>query len=183
MEIAELKYAAESIHKMETASSLDDYERHWKDLLVYLATFWTKCQEHGKLGEIPQRVISTVNHDRKGPLLKYLARARDCHVHTIRPVVKRTGGHTTITAGPGGARIAGGKFSGNGEFSANYSGDLQVKFHPAEIELIDVQNRDQDSACTPVPTSHLGQPLTTRRPHELAKIALDYYANAIKSIE
>lgn len=178
MQIDELMYAENAITKMEASLNMDDYEMHWKAFLHYLVRSWNKFQDLAKTNDVPQQLVSKVNQARKNdPLIQYLAHARNSDEHSIRQIVERKTGGTTVTAGTGGATIHRGVIQGNGIVSnLVYEGNLKIEFSPGYIEIIAVTDSGQ---LYQPPVEHLSKPITTRIPHEIARLGLTYYRSEL----
>lgn len=176
MKIDEIKWAEESIHTMETASDLHRYEKGWKDFLGYLDVFWEKAKNSG-LPSLAATISRIGNLRKTDELLCYLMHARNSNTHTIRPILEKVeganGGGTSITGGPGGGRIIHGQIvGGKAPTDLVWEGKLEFRFGRDRLEIIDVIDRRQVYG---IPVNHLGQPLTTKTPHELAKLGLAFY--------
>lgn len=174
MEFRELKWANLALMQMQSARSLNEYEKSWLDFLHYLDRAWNKLVQHSHAEGSAQKYLSEVNRLRKeDELLRYLVQARNTDEHSIQEIVGKQAACLTITGGIGGGTIHRGVFEGAGRVrNLSYEGNLEIRFHTERLEVISVSNR---GATYPAPGSHLGGPLKTRIPHELAEMALKYY--------
>ncbi|MCX7140509.1 MAG: hypothetical protein NT123_05280 [Proteobacteria bacterium] len=174
MELRELGWANLALTQMQSARDLNEYEKSWVDFLHYLDRAWNKLEKYARAGGSVQKHFSEVNRWRKeDELLRYLVQARNSDEHSIQEIVGKQAGCLTITGGIDGGTIYRGMFEGSGRVgNLLHEGNLEIKFHPERLEVIPVSNR---GVTYPPPESHLGSLLKTRLPHELAKIALNYY--------
>jgi hypothetical protein len=178
LDLHELKWASASVSEMVVATNLLRYEKSWKDFLAYLERFWEKISRSGQSSLTTQ--ISQVGQLRKSDqLLQYLMHARNSNEHTIRPILERVeggiGGGTTITGGArGGTLVRGSITGGKPPDDLIWNGDLIFRFGHDRLEAIDVTDRGQKYAG---PSLHMGQPITTRTPHDLAKMGFAFYVS------
>lgn len=174
--IRELTWAAEAIAEMQAADEFDRYEKAWLDYLHYLDRGWNKLEK--LLEGINQQKLSHARQTRKSDaLLSYLMHARNVDEHTVRQVVAKRPGSLKIAGGPGGGIIHRGVFSGDGQVgNLVYEGALDIDFVPERMEIIGVTDR---GVLYDIPAHHLGVPLKSLIPHDLARLALDYYKSLI----
>ena len=174
--IREIAWAAEAIAEMQAADEFDLYEKAWFDYLHYLDRGWNKLEK--LLEGISQQKLSHARHTRKSDaLLSYLMHARNVDEHTVRQVVAKRPGSLKITGGPGGGTIHRGVFSGDGQGgNLAYDGALDIEFVPERMEIIGVTDR---GVFYDIPVHHLGVPLKNLIPHDLARLALDYYKSLL----
>lgn len=174
--IREIAWASEAIAEMQVADEFDRYEKAWLDYLHYLDWGWNKLENH--LAGISQQNLSQARQTRKSDaLLSYLMHARNVDEHTIRQVVAKRPSSLKITGGPGGGTIHRGVFSGDGQVgNLVYEGALDIDFVPERMEIIGVTDR---GVLYDIPAHHLGLPLKSLIPHDLARLALDYYKSLL----
>jgi len=181
MDVNELAWAREALLRMQSAADMVGYEKSWKDFLHYLDRAWNKLEKGLHADGGAQRHLREVNRWRKeDDLLRYLVQARNTDEHTIQAIVVNRSGGLTITGGPGGGRIHKGIFNGSGHVdNLVYDGDLEIKFHPDRLEVISVTSR---GVTYSPPENHMGSPVKSRLPHELAQMALEYYETKAQQI-
>ena len=174
--IREIAWAAEAIAEMQAADEFDRYEKAWLDYLHYLDRGWNKLEK--LLEGISQQKLSHARQTRKSDaLLSYLMHARNVDEHTVRQVVAKRPGSLKITGGPGGGTIHRGVFSGDGQVgNLVYEGALDIDFVPERMEIIGVTDR---GVFYDIPAHHFGVPLKNLIPHDLARLALDYYKSLL----
>lgn len=174
--IREIAWASEAIAEMQVADEFDRYEKAWLDYLHYLDRGWNKLEK--LLEGISQQKLSHARQTRKSDaLLSYLMHARNVDEHTVRQVVAKRPGSLKITGGPGGGTIHRGVFSGDGQVgNLVYEGALDIDFVPERMEIIGVTDR---GVLYDIPAHHLGVPLKSLIPHDLARLALDYYKSLL----
>ncbi|MGZ5621899.1 MAG: hypothetical protein ACXWFG_13645 [Methylobacter sp.] len=175
MEIKEFNYAQKSIDQMIASKNLEEYEEHWAKFLHDLDRGWNKLVLVLSDNNEFKNVVDSIRAKRRDdPLLAYLMQARNCNEHTIYEITERVyGGSTRLIAGSGGAVIHRGTITG-GKFPTDlvYSGNLKIEFSISFLNVVAVKNR---GVTYEPPSSHIGTPITTRIPHELAKIGLEFY--------
>ena len=180
-EIKEFDYAEESLSLMKTASSLDKYEKHWKDFLHYVYLGWEKCElltkDIGSTQQVRGFVNRCINQD---GLIQYLFQARNANQHTIKEIVQKQPGVHRIVAGEGGVKIHGGRIEGSQqEHTLVCEGNFKIEFRPDSLQVVDVKSRN---VKYPVPVEHLGAQVSTFVPHELAEMGLAFYKAKLDEI-
>jgi hypothetical protein len=176
---AELNAAGRALERMKKASSFQDFEDAWKELLSGIEKVWTKTEHEcatrsSKFKPWQGKYTSARRND---PLLRYLHHARNADQHTIQQIVDHRPGHMTLNALGGGSwyikhmEIRGGQV-------VSYRGDkpLVQTVHPPRIELLKVLDRGVSYAP---PTEHAGRPLERRDPITIAELALAYYTEFV----
>jgi hypothetical protein len=181
MKFVELDWADEALAEMRDAKDLVRYEKAWIDYLHYLDRAWSKLRKYCNAHGIGQQHVSDVGNLRTNDaLLQYLKQARNTDEHSISEVVAVEAAKTTITGGVGGGTIERGVIYGSGQTQGLVtSGNVEIKFHPEVLVVIPVMSRGVEYQ---VPTEHLGKPIATLLPHELARMGLDFYQDVAKKI-
>jgi hypothetical protein len=161
---------------MRRAAEFEEYEKSWLDCLHYLDRGWNKLLK--LLASSSQQKLSHAQQTRKSDaLLSYLMHACNVDEHTVRQVVAKRPSSLKITGGPGGGAIHRGVFSGDGQVgNLVYEGALDIDFVAERMEIIGVTDR---GVFYDIPAHHLGVPLKSLIPHDLARLALDYYKSLI----
>jgi hypothetical protein len=181
----ELVEAKASIEEMKKARDLVSYEKAWKLFLIRLERVWNKLCNH--LCKSPKykswSIIDQAKQLRKNdPLLSYLTIARGADEHTIDEITeKQPGGIGINLADPNEHYIEHIALSAkNGNITIKSKQPLKVDFIPEKLKLNSVANR---SGISNPPTTHLGNPIKSVEPIDIAEAGLDFYEDLIKKAE
>lgn len=178
----ELAAAMKGVAGMRAAKSLDEFEVEWRGFLNCIEKLWQKVErscQHVR-GSFEPWQGSFHRLRRKDMLLRYLKQARDADNHSIQDV-------TTIQPGSKGYRFAnpsGGYIKHlemrNGVV-VHYEGDpMIIEETPPHPVAVAVKNNGE---WFNPPTSHLGQPVTTHHPVQLAELGLKFYSEYLDQVE
>lgn len=160
------------------SKSYEEYEENWCDFLNRLEKTFEKllracAPAMGKFTSL----ISKENTQRgSDPLLQYLKQARNADTHSIQDIATRVPASSSIgfDYSQGGRRVFVKSMNIVNGMVTHYEGShpLVLTFTPESIEVKEVEN--QKKIYGP-PDSHLGKPINTRHPTELAKLGLEFY--------
>ncbi len=180
--IKEFDKARELIEQMSLASNLEEYEEYWKEFLHKLDRGFNKLTDLYKNDKRAKRVIDSINTARNSdPLIAYLMQARNSDEHSIRQITDRVGGYTKITGGLGGGKIISGLIEGGKEpNSLVIDGNIEIEFKIDCLNIISVINYGRQFDP---PLMCEGKTISTKIPHMIAAIGLDFYVNKISQIE
>ncbi|WP_244808006.1 hypothetical protein [Caballeronia zhejiangensis] len=186
----ELRFAREAIEAMKAARTIAELDVHWKEFLSRTTRIWNKTEASLK-GD--PKFFNSVHTKRakeaqkRDPLIKYLARARDADEHTIDPITEEIpAGPEYRVDGPNGSWIslrdvkltrADGKPE---TIPIRVEGFTSVRFAPAEIFALPAVTRGQ---TTPVPDSHNGHPIAEHTMVAFAELGLAFYTSIIDGLE
>jgi hypothetical protein len=180
----QLQKAIKNIEGMELANSLDEYEESWTDFLHNLERAWNKATNH--LSKSPKfqgwnRRGQVESLRRTDSLLAYLINARGAEEHSIEDITTREAGGFGINPAFGNTlHLKSIKTDGTGNVSIESDQPYKITFFSSSIKLLPVINRGRKYE---VPASHLGKLLSTNKPIELAKIAVEFYQGYFKEAE
>lgn len=181
-----LARANEALQRLRTSRYFQQFEPAWTDYLVSLNTVYS-ILEQGSRGSPKSEAWfgRKKNERRRDPLLQYLHQARNSDEHGIEPVVEHDPGHVAIGKRGEAVHIVSGIF-GPGMVNATLApveGKLPsievVHAHPKMISVTD--NRFGDTFDPP--TEHLGRPLRTGSPTEVAELGFEYHKQLIDEAE
>jgi hypothetical protein len=178
---SELSRCEELLENLKASKSIDEAEEHWKAFLSRLERVWYKCEAHFRRSPKWNGWKGKYERARKqDSLLVYLINARGAEEHTVEDIVNKQSGSFSIGPGPTGSaliqRLAftqeGIKFDGKGS--------LAITFTPARLTLLPVTNRGR---TYPVPTEHLGAPISAVNLLEIASAGLRFYKTVVAETE
>ncbi len=177
----ELARAQEAVAKMAAATSLDEYEEHWKEFLRRLERCWNKAYAH--YGKSPkwngwQGRIDRLR--RTDPLLSYLVNARGAEEHTVNEITTRHPGGIGINPAQGNSLYIERMEINNGTISIRSPQKLKIEFTPARMGLLPVTNRGRTYAT---PTWHLGNSIDAGNVQAVASLALRFYDQVLREAE
>jgi len=170
----QLEKALSEINAMESSSSFDELETHWKEFLSQLERTWYKAQAHyGKSPKWKGWKGTYANKRKKDPLLLYLCTARGIHEHTLEEITTKNPGSIGIGPGPTGSGTIKHLTINNGVVSANVSsGSISITFTPDKVRILPLKVRG--GVCN-IPTTHLGNSVDPDNVVSLAKKGAEYY--------
>lgn len=171
---------------MVSAESYEEYEESWSDFLNRLEKIFEKLDK--ACFPIRSKFISLISRENmlrgSDPLLQYLKQARNADTHTIQEIAQRVPGSYAVgfdmTQGGEGTYIESLKIVNGSVTEYKGSHPLVITFTPESVEVKEVVNRQQRYAP---PTTHLGKPLDTRHPTELAKLGIEFYQQLFDKVQ
>jgi hypothetical protein len=172
---------------MRTATSFDDLESAWIDLLSRLEKVWEKLEQvcRPQNSKFPPWHGRQAAFRRKDMLLRYVHQARNADHHTLAESVGIQPGEYSfkVPAGKPGqvVHIKSLKTDSSGKV-VHYEGNVapEVVDRPARVVLLPVKNRGQ--TYNP-PTQHLGLMLKATDPVTVATLGLTFYEEMVKEAE
>lgn len=171
-----LRRASEHALALARSDNVIEIEKHWKEFLHSIERCWNKALAHysrsPKWSGWQGKYLKAREQD---PLLAYARRARDADEHNIEEITEKTLGETSIVAiDPAQPVMFSGRIGPEGVTPHFEHPNSNWTMHatPASIQLLPVVNRGK---LYPVPTSHLGKPLTNGHPAALALLIIAYY--------
>jgi hypothetical protein len=177
----ELARARDAFQKMVAATSLDEYEEHWKEFLRRLERCWNKAHAH--YGRSPkwngwQGRIDKLR--RKDPLLSYLVNARGAEEHSVNEISARHPGGIGINPAEGNSLCIEHMEINQGVISIRSPQNLRIDFIPERIGLLPVINRGR---TYDVPRTHLGQGVDPADVRAIAEKGIAFYEQALREAE
>ncbi|HDC4360779.1 TPA: hypothetical protein O8L70_002883 [Enterobacter hormaechei] len=182
----ELRACQRCFDRMNASSSYEEYEENWCDFLNRLEKSFEKLRRAcapamGKFSSLISKENTMMGTD---PLLQYLKQARNADTHSIQDIAKRIPAMYGIDFdySQGGRSVFIKNMTIVGGTVTRYEGThpLKMVFTPESIEVKEVENRKK---VYHPPTSHLGKPLNTRHPAELARLGLDFYQKLLDKVK
>lgn len=185
----EIARAEQAISAMRAASSIDEFDEHWKQFLHRLERIWNKAVAH--FGRSPKWGNWAAKYEkdrRQDMLLSYLCNARGAEEHTTAEVTGRERGGIGIGLADGvGVQPDGSVLieslivkSSPEKIHVQSAQPLKITFIPEKVRMEPVVNRGR---TYPVPTSHLGKAFDAGDLPAIAEVALQYYKSAISKAE
>jgi hypothetical protein len=167
----EFTYVERCISTIESSRTFDDIEREWTIALAVLLSIRNKLKNEFKDCSSCKSILDDMtNKFSSDELLSYILHSRNCDQHSIMPIAEK-GGTSTVVRGPltiqPGTVIIGGKLPA---MTDKISGDGEIYLQES-IALIHVTDSRRTYAP---PSSHLGNQLSSTKPTDLLKLALDY---------
>lgn len=181
----ELRASENAIRKMESASSVAEFEEEWRDFLGGLEKVWNKterCCEVVRSQFQPWQGRYT-RLRRKDMLVRYLKQARDADNHSIQEVMEYTPPNRQIIIGgdtngrP--TRFYGLVVAGDEVY---YEGTTPIHIKTTAERVVAVRVKVNGEWHNP-PTSHLGKPVPDVHPLTIAKLGLEFYQNFVMEVE
>lgn len=182
----ELRASKRCLERMISAASYEEYEESWSDFLNRLEKIFEKLDK--ACFPVKSKLISLISKENmlrsSDPLLQYLKQARNADTHTIQDIAQRVPAsygigfnmrHGGKTAYIDSLKIVNGTIT---EYRGSHP--LVVSFTPETVEVKEVVNRK--IRYSP-PASHLGKPLQTRHPTDLAKLGLAFYEQLLEKVK
>ena len=177
----ELAKARDAIQSMRSATTLEQFEEHWKEFLRRVERSWNKTFHHyGKSPKWSGWSGATEQLRKKDPLLSYLVNARGAEEHTVNEIVGRQPGGIGINPAKGNVLEHMEINMINGNIDIKSDSPLKITFRPARTTLIPVVNRGRTYA---IPMSHLGYQIDPNDVVALAEIAAEFYESAVSKAE
>ncbi|HIE9800708.1 TPA: hypothetical protein ACXR0F_001254 [Klebsiella pneumoniae] len=176
----EIKAAKKCISDMESSTNFDDMEQLWRDCLNHIEKSFTKLLNaiNPVKGQFTNAFSKEYAIKGSDDLLRYIKQARDCDNHTIGDISKKVPASTTIDPAPGSNSLYIKNLSIDGFGNMHFEGaSALIQFHPESIEAIAVTSR---SGTYDPPNSHLGNPITSTKPVDLARAGIAFYENWIE---
>ncbi len=185
----EISRAMQAIASMRNATSLEEFDEHWKHFLHRLERIWSKTSAHYKRSPKWGNWAAKIDRDRRqDSLLSYLCNARGAEEHTTADVTGKEPGHVGINLADGvGVQPDGSVFianisikSGPNGMSIESAQPLKITFTPGKVRMEPVVNRGRTYA---VPTLHQDKPIDSTDLPRAAELALSYYEAALSEAE
>lgn len=178
----EIESAKRNLERMKNASSLEEMNEYWTNLLNNFEKAWVKverhCQPFRQKFEPWQGRYNRLRKDDE--LLRYVKQARDADNHSIQETTKIIPGSTTgnfVNPLRGYIKeitIINGKV-------VYYEGDpMIIKTKPTQPEVQMVHNSGRDY---PPPSKHLNSEVESLHPVYIAQLALQFYERYINETE
>jgi len=179
----ELKRAKKALGAFGAASSLDEAEDAWLELLSRIERCWFKLQPVLQQGGPFQAIRSESGRLRKrDPLLAYMQQARHADEHGIADVSERRARSVTFDPLEKGGRVVihSMRTDETGMPKDIVAGPAKITFRPARLELVPVTNR----GCTSeVPAEHLGSALSATTAAVVGGEAVNYYEGLLRDVD
>jgi hypothetical protein len=167
---------------MRSAPNFEHFESEWRAYLNCIEKVWVKSERacyHLRTKFQPWQ--GTYHRLRKKDmLLRYLKQARDADNHSVQDLAQiKPGGRGIRFVNPKGGYIKHMEIN-NGEI-VRYEGDpIVVEEIPSTIAAVSVKNSGE---WYNPPTSHLGKPVVSQHPLELAVLGHAFYEGYLNEIE
>ena len=177
----ELARARDAVHKMVAATSLDEYEENWKEVLRRLERCWNKAHAH--FGKSPkwngwQGRIDKLR--RTDPLLSYLVNARGAEEHSVNDISARHPGVIGINPAEGNSLYIEHMEINQGVVSIRSPQKLKIDFIPDRIGLLPVTNRGR---TYDIPRTHLGKGVDPADVRAIAEMGIAFYEEVLRDAE
>jgi hypothetical protein len=179
----ELEKARAALDEMRKSHDLVSYEEAWKLFLFRLERVWNKLCAH--LSKSPKyKNCLVIDHAKQlrgnDPLLSYLMYARGADEHTIEDITERQPGGIGINPATGNKLEIDYMSISNGNIFIKSKQPIKIKFYPEKIKLNSITNR---GGTYHPPKTHLGNPIKSIEPIDVALAGLNYYEDLIKKAE
>jgi hypothetical protein len=179
----ELGLAKTAAQKMEAATTLEDFDFHWKQFLSRIRRMWYKTlaafKNDPRFFSSPhfKRVNEALTNDE---LVCYLAKARDADEHTVEEITRRVSSGWEIAL-PSGGYLLFPEVTADGR-PTSFSPDLNPHaiFRAERVTAAPATTRGQ---TYPVPKMHKGTPIESRSILTFARLGLEYYAEFLDGLE
>lgn len=171
------------MEEMRKTHDLISYEEAWKLFLIRLERVWNKLCNH--LSTSPKyKNWPIIDHAkqirRNDPLLSYLINARGADEHTIEEITERQPGGIGINPASGNELHIEHMTIANGNIFIKSKQPIKIDFIPEKIKLKSITNR---SGTYNPPKTHLGNPIKSIEPIDVAEAGLNYYEELIEKAE
>jgi hypothetical protein len=168
---------------MRKSHDLISYEEAWKLFLFRLERVWNKLRNH--LSNSPKyKNWAIIDHAKQlrgnDPLLTYLINARDADEHTINEIIERRPGGIGINAAIGNELNIEHMSVTNGNIFIKSKQPIKIDFFPEKIKLKSITKR---SGTYHIPKTHLGNPIKSIEPIDVAEAGLNFYEDLIEKAE
>jgi hypothetical protein len=179
----ELEKARLALEDMRKSHDLVSYEEAWKLFLMRLERVWNKLCAH--LSKSPKyKNYLVIDHAKQlranDPLLSYLTNARGVDEHTIEDITERQPRGIGISPATGNRLQIDHMTISNGNIVIKSKQPLRIDFFPEKIKLKSITNR---SGTYHPPKTHLGNPIKSIEPMDVADAGLNYYKDLIEKAE
>jgi hypothetical protein len=179
----ELEKARAALEEMKKSNDLVSYEEAWKLFLMRLERVWNKLCAH--LSKSPKYKNCLVMDRAKqlradDPLLSYLTNARGVDEHTIEDITERQPGGIGINPAIGNRLQIDHMTISNGNILIKSNQPIRINFYPEKIKLKSIINR---SGTYHPPKTHLGNPIKSIEPMDVADAGFNYYEGLIEKAE
>jgi len=180
----ELIIARESLTSLQRASNLTAWEVEWSRVLQHIERCWNKTK--GAMKERPKwqgwtgrgRIEKLRDSD---PLLAYLCNARGADEHSVAEITDKVPGGIGVGPPRGSSSVHIKTMRINGP-NIHIESDQPLTFSVIRprLALKTIVNRGREY---PVPTTHLGMPLGGVDLVTVANAGINFYEDALRSIE
>ncbi len=180
---AELESAQRAIDAMNSSESMERFEAEWRYFLSCIEKSWVKVERscESKRNEFQPWQGKFQSLRKKDMLLRYLKQARDADNHSVQDLADIEPGKRLMNfVNPAGGYVKSLKIDGSGNI-LHYEGDPMVVVDKAP-QPIAVRVKNNGEWFNP-PNSHLGQPITSQHPVNLANLGLAFYIDFLKQAE
>lgn len=172
-----LESAKLSAFRMRAAPTTGDREHDWRSFLNFIAQVLEKLTNgyKGAGGAVEPWIGQQRRIRDDDELLCYVFHARHADTHTNQDSVEITPGQYTFTLGGGGKDVyVESLATGPDGRVVHYKGNVapEITDIPPSVDVMPVVNRGR--RYDP-PSTHLGQPFTSRDPMQLASAAIQHY--------
>lgn len=168
-----LERAANKLKLMESAPTIDALADAWSEFLTEEARFHNKLAKAIPAGPGKGWLDKIVHQRRSDDLLKYVMHARNADEHGIERITAAQPSSTGINfANPRNVSFTFDR--GRIITDQKTARGMTIIFNPATIILIPVTDRGVVYAP---PSEHLGAPIASQSPIEVARIVLGYCSN------
>ncbi len=180
-----LERAKNYFHRMKNSKTLDEFEENWIDFLNYTEKIWNKSTDEcrsfeNKFNPWREKKYNTLR--KKDPLLKYIKTARGSDQHSVKELVKKNYGGTSVKSKELGKSVVLRNISfRNCELIIGGGENYKVEYTSSKVEAISFVNR---GVTYNPPISHLGVALSNSKdPFEIAELAIVFYEKYLSDIE
>ncbi len=180
----EFRAAQQAVDRMRHARDFNGFEIAWRDFLSAIEKTWIKVERLCRTAPGFQQWQRSFKDQRSSdPLLQYVYQARHVDQHTVAEIVSLTPGRSTIVDNtPPGQSLHIKHLEIRGGQIVNYVGNQPLRqiITSPRIDLLPVENR---GTVSPIPTEHLGTPISSPSAAEAAMLTLKFYENFVLEAE
>ncbi|MDR5865690.1 hypothetical protein [Halomonas koreensis] len=173
----EIEAAYEHISNMESAETLEEFQKNWEHFLNDISRAWDKTTSYFKhkkeWNKINSKYKSILKND---PLLKYLKIARNIEYHGIKEITEHQPATTTISSTP----PKPGFKQPDGSTVIPAQELLKIRLDGPRVKLISLEDRGKTFHP---PTTHRGKPIDQNNIIEVAKKAADFYQEVLQAAQ
>jgi len=179
----ELEKARTALGEMRKSRDLASYEEAWKLFLIRLERVWNKlCAHLSKSPKYNNCLIMDYAKQLRAndPLLSYLTNARGVDEHTIDDITEKQPGGIGINPATGNKLQIDHMTISDRNIIIKSKQPIKIEFFPEKIKLKSITNR---SGTYHPPKTHLGNPLKSSEPVDIAEAGINYYEDLIAKAE
>lgn len=176
---ARLVKATEAVAALQVADTFDAVEAAWTDFLISAATIYSKLEQGAKINGKSNAWFGRVKKVRKDDqLLSYMHHARNSDEHGIQDTSHRKAVGAEWVYPDGQKTVV--RFESPDVILTEHKEDGKIPMNRIirYTDVVRVHDNRYNDLFDP-PTAHLGEPLGTLNPVDLARIALPYLQSLV----